>query len=213
MKNLTLILTLVVAGAAWAQTPIVPPPAPLPSATDSKSVAPPTNPFTQEFEAGIAQGVLTLEMQALYAPRLADKWGAEISLSHPVTDYAGIGVSAMLLNGGYYAGTFGVEFKKAFNLKSLIGWDTNITPRVRTGAYVPFKTLSPTDPNANASSTNSSLGGFVETGAQLQLWHHVNAAGVTDAEFAIGGGVKYITTFSGPAIQTYDGFGAFTVHF
>ena len=198
LVSLCLVLTAV---AAFAQTP---------TATKNPVVAP--NPFQTEIESALASGVINLEVQGLYAPKLAQHWGAEVSVSHPVTDFASVGASAMLLNGGYYAGTFGVSFEKTFRFTlNLLGTDriVKVTPRVRTGAYVPFKTLQATDPNANSQSTNGDFGAFVEPGTQLGF--PLNASDT--AEFFVGGNMKYISTFSGPVVQAYGGFAGITIRF
>lgn len=163
------------------------------------SPPPSTQVIESELEAALLSGWLNVDVEGLYAPTLAKHVGAEIKLSHPVTDIASIGVSLMALNGNYYSGSFGANLKKTFTIAGLEQFP--ITPRIEAGAYVPFKTAAGT-----AQGSADGLGAYTEGGAMIQLWH--NKTGTFTVE--VGGSYKRIF-ITGGGFNTYNGLAEFKI--
>lgn len=189
MKKL-LTLLLVSADTAFSGTATIPTAPPvIPAAAQ---------PFESELEAAIISGWLNVDVEGIFAPTLAKHIGAEIKLSHPVTDKdspygADIGVSLMALNGNYYSGSFGASLRKVFTIPGIEQFP--ITPKVEAGAYLPFNTTAGT-----TQSSDASLGAYTEAGAMIQLWH--NKTGTFT--FEVGGSYKRIFS-TGGGINTFNG--------
>ena len=174
MKTIALLFSLIACSSLFAG------PAPVPTTTQDTII--------HELESDVSAKFFEVSANPTYAPKLAKQWGGELTIDHPIGQYAFAGVNLMSLNGGYFAGTVGVGAKTSFTVGKLI-----VTPYVKVGAFKPFTTGNATSGSA-ADSTN--VGASAETGAAVLIWQNADKT----VDVSGYGGIKYVTLYPGVQI-------------